>query len=54
VIPSLRLALLFGSKSAASPWWDETRLPNLVIRALSERPMQRGVASQLQQLVPGH
>jgi len=54
VIPSLRLALLFGSKSAASPWWDETRLPNLVIRALSERPMQRGVGSQLQQLVPGH
>jgi CubicO group peptidase (beta-lactamase class C family) len=54
VIPSLRLALLFGSKSAASPGWDETRLPNLVIRALSERPAQRGVGSQLQQLVPGH
>jgi CubicO group peptidase (beta-lactamase class C family) len=54
VIPTLRLALLFGSKSAASPWWDETRLPNLVIRALSERPAQRSVGSQLQQLVPGH
>ena len=53
VIPTLRLALLFGSKSPASPWWDETRLPNLVIRALSERP-QRGAGSQLQQLVPGH
>ena len=54
VIPTLRLALLFGSKSPASPWWDETRLPNLVIRALSERPAQRSVGSQLQQLVPGH
>jgi CubicO group peptidase (beta-lactamase class C family) len=54
VVPSLRLALLFGSNSAASPWWDETRLPNLVIRALSERPVQRSVGSQLQQLVPGH
>lgn len=54
VVPTLRLALLFGSKSAASPGWDETRLPNLVIRALSERPAQRSVGSQLQQLVPGH
>lgn len=54
VVPTLRLALLFGSRSAASPGWDETRLPNLVIRALSERPAQHGVGSQLQQLVPGH
>jgi CubicO group peptidase (beta-lactamase class C family) len=54
VVPSLRLALLFGSNSAASPGWDETRLPNLVLRALSERPAQRSVGSQLQQLVPGH
>ncbi|HEX2791877.1 MAG TPA: hypothetical protein VHN17_15715 [Steroidobacteraceae bacterium] len=54
MIPTLRLALLFGSKSAASPGWDETRLPNLVIRALSERPAQRSGGSQLQQLVPGH
>jgi hypothetical protein len=54
MIPTLRLALLFGSRSAASPGWDETRLPNLVIRALSERPAQRSAGSQLQQLVPGH
>jgi hypothetical protein len=54
VMPTLRLALLFGSTSAASPGWDETRLPNQVIRALSERPAQRSVGSQVQQLVPGH
>jgi hypothetical protein len=29
-------------------------LPNLVIRALSDRPPQRGNASDLQRLVPGH
>ena len=74
LMPTLRLAVLFGSKSEArsmsvtapaarpaaggsageSPPWDETRLPNLVIRALSERAQQRSMGSQLQQLVPGH
>ena len=61
-MPTLKLAVLFGARSggesssgdseAAS--WDETRLPNLVIRALSEPTQQRSVGSQLQQLVPGH
>jgi hypothetical protein len=62
LMPTLKLAVLFGARSggesssgdseAAS--WDETRLPNLVIRALSEPTQQRSVGSQLQQLVPGH
>jgi hypothetical protein len=60
LMPSLKLAVLFGSRPGASASarestpWDETRLPNLVIRALSERVQQRSVGSQLQQLVPGH
>jgi CubicO group peptidase (beta-lactamase class C family) len=62
LMPTLKLAVLFGSRSEARPAspagppasWDETRLPNLVIRALSERPRQQSVGSQLQQLVPGH
>jgi len=43
-----------AGSSSESRAWDETRLPNLVIRAVSERPAQRSVGSQLQQLVPGH
>ncbi|MFI4868305.1 MAG: hypothetical protein ACHQDD_03005 [Steroidobacterales bacterium] len=54
LMPTLKLAVLFGSQAAAAPLWDETRLPNLVIRALSERPQQSSMGSQLQQLVPGH
>ena len=58
LLPPLKLAVLFGADApgAASPEapWDETRLPNLVIRALSDRPAQRGDASDLQRLVPGH
>jgi hypothetical protein len=74
LMPTLKLAVLFGSKSDTdpialaapaarsaatgsandSPSWDETRLPNLVIRALSERAQQRSAGSLLQQLVPGH
>jgi len=54
LMPTLKLAVLFGSQAAATPFWDETRLPNLVIRALAERPQPRGVGSPLQQLVPGH
>ncbi len=54
LMPTLKLAVLFGSQATAAPPWDETRLPNLVIRALSEPAQQRGVGSQLQQLVPGH
>ncbi|HEY2416477.1 MAG TPA: hypothetical protein VGH84_01050 [Steroidobacteraceae bacterium] len=58
LLPPLKLAVLFGAEvpDAASPdaSWDETRLPNLVIRALSDRPPQRGDLSDLQRLVPGH
>jgi hypothetical protein len=54
LMPTLKLAVLFGSNSDALASWDETRLPNLVIRAVSERPEQRSVGSKLQQLVPGH
>jgi hypothetical protein len=57
LIPTLKIAVLFGAQSGgageSSPW-DETRLPNLVMRALSEPAAQRSVGSQLQQLVPGH
>jgi hypothetical protein len=57
LVPQLKLAVLFGAAApaAAAPTvWDETRLPNLVIRALSDRPMQRGDTTDLQRLVPGH
>jgi hypothetical protein len=54
LMPTLKLGVLFGSASEASAAWDETRLPNLVIRAVSERIPQRGSGTQLQQLVPGH
>ena len=40
--------------AATSPTWDETRIPNLVIRALSDRPPQPGDATDLRRLVPGH
>jgi hypothetical protein len=54
LMPTLGLGVLFGSRSQALSAWNETRLPNLVIRAVSERPQQRSMGSQLQQLVPGH
>jgi hypothetical protein len=58
LLPPMKLAVLFGADApaAAAPGgpWDETRLPNLVIRALSDRPSQPGNASDLQRLVPGH
>jgi CubicO group peptidase (beta-lactamase class C family) len=61
MMPTLKLAVLFGSASEAAaasanaaPPWDETRLPNLVVRALSELPRRGSVGTQLQQLVPGH
>lgn len=43
-----------GNVAVAAWFWDETRLPNLVIRALSDQPTQHTGVSQLQQLVPGH
>jgi hypothetical protein len=57
LLPTLKMAVLFGAQSGGpgdSRPWDETRLPNLVTRALSEPAAQRSVGSQLQQLVPGH
>jgi hypothetical protein len=50
VVPSLRLVVLFGAGPASS--WDETRVPNLVIEAVSDRPAP--AATPLQQLVHGH
>jgi len=52
LVPQLRLAVMFGAE--ARPMWDETRLPNLVLRAVSDRTLQRGDATDLQGLVPGH
>ena len=63
MVPSLRLAVLFGAPgTAAEPRahapgessWDETRLPNLVIEALTDRPPAQRAESLLQQLVHGH
>jgi hypothetical protein len=56
LMPTLKLAVLFGARpeSDSAARWDETRLPNLVIAALTEEPAQRDAAQRLQQLVPGH
>jgi hypothetical protein len=58
LIPSERLVVLFGAAvdtdSATAHTWDETRLPNMVVRALSEPIKGNDAASKLQQLVPGH
>lgn len=55
-VPSLKLVVLFGAPADAghgAPAWDETRLPNLVIEALTDRP-PAPAGSLLQQLVHGH
>jgi hypothetical protein len=54
LMPTLGLGVLFGAGAGASAGWDETRLPNLVIRAISDPAPAPGRGSQLQQLVPGH
>jgi hypothetical protein len=70
LMPTLKLAVLFGARPepdsagapssgqasglAAAERWDETRLPNLVIAALTQAPTQRDATQRLQQLVPGH
>jgi hypothetical protein len=55
LVPTLKLAVLFGAAPATpAADWDETRLANLVIRAVSDRPMQPGDVTDLQRLVPGH
>ena len=61
--PSLRLAVLFGDARGASgaaaagaddAAWDETRLPDLVIGAITGGRSAAPGTSLLQQLVPGH
>lgn len=59
MVPSLRLVVLFGAAGrggdgAAADDWDETRVPNLVIEAVTDRPAVPPGTSLLQQLVPGH
>jgi hypothetical protein len=61
VVPSLQLVVLFGAPGRASGSartdagdWDETRLPDLIIEALSDRTTAPAGQSALQQLVPGH
>jgi hypothetical protein len=61
LVPTLKLAVLFGAAAptpatgaARAGDWDETRLANLVIRAVSDRPAQPGDVTDLQRLVPGH
>lgn len=61
LVPTLKLAVLFGAAApgpptaaARAPDWDETRLANLVIRAVSDRRAQPGDVTELQRLVPGH
>jgi len=61
LVPTLKLAVLFGAAAptpatgaARTGDWDETRLANLVIRAVSDRPAQPGDVGDLQRLVPGH
>jgi hypothetical protein len=62
LVPSLQLAVLFGADGrsndaeagAGADGWDETRLANLVIRAISDPSKPANAASRLNQLVPGH
>ncbi len=56
LVPSLKLVVLFGARADAgdsASGWDETRLPNLVIEALTDRPPAQA-GSLMQQLVHGH
>jgi len=53
--PALELAVLLAAdESASAPVWDETRLPNLVMRALTDQPARSDSEAGLKQLVPGH
>ncbi len=70
MVPSLRLAVLFGAPGAAgesrahaagasipgagASAWDQTRLPDLVIEAITDRPSAQRAQSLMQQLVHGH
>lgn len=59
--PSLHLVVLFGSVAGATATgsarhdnWDETRLPNLVVEAITDLSSAQKGESLLQQLVPHH
>jgi hypothetical protein len=59
LFPGLRLLVLFGAEdrgdgAASGPTWDETRLANLVTRAISDPASPNDAASKLRGLVPGH
>jgi hypothetical protein len=53
MVPELELAVLFAGEADGGTW-DETLLPNQVIRAITDRGGSRNGATSLQQLVPGH
>jgi hypothetical protein len=57
LVPSLKLAVLFGAKVQQKPDpapWDETRVLNLVLRAVSDPPNPSDPNQKLKGLVPGH
>ncbi len=58
IVPSAHLAVLFGAEpapdAAAMATWDETRLPNILIRSLTDAPAPADHATPLQRLVPAH
>jgi hypothetical protein len=57
VVPSLKLVVLFGAQAgghAGAASWDDSRLPDRVIQALTDRPPAQKAESLMQQLVHGH
>jgi hypothetical protein len=56
IVPSLRLVVLFGAADfrGAPADWDESRLPDLAIEAVTDRPAVPPGTTLLQRLVPGH
>jgi CubicO group peptidase (beta-lactamase class C family) len=54
LVPELQLAVLFVAGPAGPNGWDETRLPNQLIRAVNDRNASDTTRSTLNQLVPGH
>ncbi len=59
LLPSLRLLILFGAEDRGDDagngsTWDETRLVNLVTRAISDPASPNDPAAKLRGLVPGH
>ncbi|HWW20562.1 MAG TPA: hypothetical protein VNZ06_07135, partial [Steroidobacteraceae bacterium] len=56
LVPGLKLAVLFGADAddEDTKAWDETRVLNLVLRAVSDPVNPADPASKLKGLVPGH